>query len=892
MYTIRAFLRAIIRFLIIWAVSAMALGITAWLMPGIDLNAVAPYPQWVMTIVAAFILGMVNVLVRPLLLLLAVPLGFIALFIVGFFINAVMLRLTANLMNGAFVVDGWLPAIVGGIILASVGAILTSILGIDDARSFYEGVIERRLTRERVALPENPTTGLVMLEIDGLSYHHIHKAIDDGYMPNVKQMIAEEGYVLSRTDCGLPSQTSACQTGILFGDNSDIPAFRWYDKARGKLFVSGNDAAEINARYAHGQGLLRGGASINNMMNGDATLSLLTASDLRGGTAEQQRARARDIYLLLLNPNFFMRVLGLFIGESFLEIWQYIRDISAGVEPRLNRLHKGYPFIRAATTVFMREVSGFLTLMQIVRGEPAMYTTWPGYDEVAHHSGPWTKHAFGTLRGFDRYIGTVREIIATKAPRPYELLLLSDHGQSFGPTFLMRYGYTLKEFIERHMPEGTVMVQTSGGDDGSLSVASTAAELGNVQAQGMGGRMGQTAAKQMQKAAERSAETDEETLPAGEKADVTFCGSGNLGQVYFHAFDHRTTLDELNEAYPGMVDAVIGHEGVGIVIVTDADGTPVAHGKNGTRNLHTGEVDGVDPLLPYGDLEVRAWQLRRVADFPSAGDMTIISTLYPDGTVAALEELIGNHGGLGGEQTDSFILHPADMVIPATRSSVDMFPLLDARRDRPAPPRKVEQQVPAADEWAPGNLLRGLQHPSVWGALALRSIILDRTAYRTIAARSELTGPALLLSLVGVAMTALVDNAATGAGFLTMFAGRYILWIVGVLVLHGTAHVLRGKGTFTQTFRAMGFVQAVELLKLLWFIGPIAPLVIPGVALVALFAAWIAVSEAHELRGWRTLLLPVLFTLIIVVGGWALGTLFTGGEFSLNALAQLFGFVP
>ena len=63
-------------------------------------------------------------------------------------------------------------------------------------------------------------------------------------------------------------------------------------------------------------------------------------------------------------------------------------------------------------------------------------------------------------------------------------------------------------------------------------------------------------------------------------------------------------------------------------------------------------------------------------------------------------------------------------------------------------------------------------------------------------------------------------------------------------------------------------------------------------ALVPLFAAWIAVSEAHELRGWRTLLLPVLFTLIIVVGGWALGTLFTGGEFSLNALAQLFGFVP
>ena len=88
-------------------------------------------------------------------------------------------------------------------------------------------------------------------------------------------------------------------------------------------------------------------------------------------------------------------------------------------------------------------------------------------------------------------------------------------------------------------------------------------------------------------------------------ADVTFCGSGNLGQVYFHTFDHRTTLDELNQAFPGMVEAVIAHEGVGLVVATQADGAPVAYGKGGKRNLHTGEVSGQDPLLPYGDVELR-----------------------------------------------------------------------------------------------------------------------------------------------------------------------------------------------------------------------------------------------------------------------------------------------
>jgi uncharacterized membrane protein YvlD (DUF360 family) len=893
MHAIRVFLRAVIRFLIIWVLSAVSLLITDWLLPGIEVTAVGPYPRWVVAMTAAFVLGLVNLLIRPLILLLAVPLGFIVLFVAGFLVNAVMLRMTANLLDSGLIVSGWLPAIIGGIVLASVGAIITSILGIEDADSFYEGVIERQLVRQRVPLPENPSTGLVMLEIDGLSYHHIKKAIDDGYMPNVQQMIEQDGYVLSHTDCGLPSQTSACQTGILFGDNHDIPAFRWYDKARGKLFVSGNDAAEINARYAHGQGLLRGGASINNMMNGDATLSLLTASDLRGGTTEQQRARARDVYLLLLNPHFFMRVLGLFIGESILEVWQYFRDVTAGVQPRLNRLHKFYPFIRSATTVFMREVSGFLTLMQIVRGEPAMYTTWPGYDEVAHHSGPWSKHAFGTLRGFDRYIGSVREIIATKAPRPYELLLLSDHGQSFGPTFLMRYGYTLKEFIERHMPAGTVMVQTSGGDDGSLSVASTAAELGNIQAQGMGGRTGQAAVKQMKKAAEEATDArEQDTALEAQAADVTFCGSGNLGQVYFHAFPHRTTLDELNTAYPGMVEAVIGHEGVGLVVITEADGTPVAHGKRGTRNLHTGEISGEDPLLPYGDVDLRAWQVRRVADFPSAGDLIIVSTLYPDGTVAALEELIGNHGGMGGEQTDSFLLHPADLVVPPTRSSVDIFALLDARRDRPAPPRKVVEATPAADEWAPGNLLGGLRHPSRWAALALRVLTLDRSAFRAIADTSTLTGPALLLSLLGAAVAALVDYPSSGTGFFTVFAGRYLLWVLAVLVLHGTARVLRGKATFTQTFRVMGFAQTVDLLSLLRFINPIEPLVILGVAIYSLFVAWLGVAEAHQFRGWRTLALPVLYGFFVIAGVWALDTLFSGGQLALGSLAARFGFLP
>jgi len=885
MLTIRNILTSFFRFLAIWAISAAALLLTSWLVPGIDLAVVGERSIWATAVAAAFLLGVVNLLVRPLILLLAMPLGFIVLFVVGFFVNAIMLRVTALLLSPGLTVSNWFSAIAGSIVLSVLIGLVASVLNFDDAGMVYETIIQRRLGRQRVALSENPTRGIVMLEIDGLSYHHIRHAIDEGYMPNVREMIERQDYVLSRTESGIPSMTSAAQAGILFGDNSDIPAFRWFDKSENRLFVSSKDAALINGRYAQGRGLLREGASVNNMFNGDAPVSLLTAADLRGGTTEQQRARARDVYTLLLNPNFFTRIIGLVVGEALREVWEYTRDVIGGVQPRLNRLHNGYPLVRAATTVFMREVSGYLTLMQIIRGEPAIYTTWPGYDEVAHHSGPWSKHALNTLRGYDRFIGTVREVIAAHAPRPYELLLLSDHGQSYGATFLQRYGYTLKDFIQEQMPAGTVLTHTTGGDDGLVSVMSLAGELGNVQAQGMGGMVGQAATRRLKDAAERMSAKEETESAAAAGGDVTFCGSGNLAQVYFHAFPRRASLTELQAAYPGMIDAVVQHPGVGVVVATDAAGAPIVFGKGGARNLATGEVSGEDPLLPYGDVELRAWQLRRVAEFASGGDLMVMGALYPDGTVAAMEELIGNHGGLGGEQTDSFLLHPADLHVPPLRGATDLFPLLNARRELPAPPAITHEQD-ERDDWTPSNLIGGLRQARVWTTLALRAAFLNRAAYRAIAAADDMTGPALLISLAGVFVSTLLSSAGNLA---LAFVLRYGLWLVAVIFMHAVARILRGKGTFMESFRVLGFVHAITLIELLRFIPALDAPVAFIANLLALFAVWLGLSQAHRLRGWRTVLMPLLYLLLLVVGVVVGISLISGFGLALETLLARFG---
>jgi hypothetical protein len=147
------------------------------------------------------------------------------------------------------------------------------------------------------------------------------------------------------------------------------------------------------------------------------------------------------------------------------------------------------------------------------------------------------------------------------------------------------------------------------------------------------------------------------------------CGSGNLGQIYFDLYPRRIKRNELDEAYPGLVAALVQHEGIGVVVVADEAGVPLALGKKGQRNLHTGQVRGEDPLKMYGDPDFRAAQVRRVADFPSVGDIMVLSTVYPDGTVAAMEELIGSHGGMGGSRPTRSCSIPATcrLRLPPTR---------------------------------------------------------------------------------------------------------------------------------------------------------------------------------------------------------------------------------
>jgi hypothetical protein len=734
------------------------------------------------------------------------------------------------------------------------------------------------------------------------------KAIADGWMPTLKRMQEEDDYVLSRFDCGLPSQTSACQAGIMFGDNFDIPAFRWYDKDLERLIVSGRDAAMINARYARGEGLMREGSSVNNMLNGDARVSVLTLADLFQASEEQQRRRAEDFYLVLLDPYFLLRTLVLYFGDVIREIYEGIRQQLRKQAPRLNRLAHFYPLIRAATTVLMRDASASLAILDIVRGTPAMYVTWPGYDEVAHHSGPWTTDAFHTLRQYDHVIRRIRDTIANKAPRPYELIILSDHGQSYGWTFKQRYGKSLQEYIEEHMPQGTNVSQSSGGDDGMISVSAMASELDNMQQKKMGGRISRGVMRGARRAVDRGMREQERAQqsttqrlsqppitvhrspitdyrPPDELPNVTVCGSGNLAQVYFDLAARRLTLNELNEAYPGVIDALVQHDGIGIVMAYSETEEPLVFGKKGARNLITNHVTGEDPLTMYGDPNLRAAQLKRLAEFPHNGDLTVISTFYPDGTVAAMEELVGNHGGLGGEQTDAFLFHPDTFEIPETSNSADIFRVLNERRG--AVVVKEEKPVPRGiDAWNPTVLTQGLARVRKWLSVAMRALLLDRWAYRQAAFSPYMTSPALLIALLAQLV---VSVTTLGTFDIVDWLWRFGSWGVTVLFVFAAARLLRGQADFTMTLRASGFAQMGYFIELLTLIPPLALTARIAAIAVTFLGTWLGVSEAHRLRGLRTFLLPFAAIAIGIASILILNILIRGTEMTIENLQRVLG---
>ena len=609
--------------LVSWLATGVALMVAAGVLPGVDIKS------FLGALLVAAVVAALNAVIPPVLAALRLPLTLVLGFLLVLIADALILLVVADISDGVLTVDNFGWALLASLVVAAVSVVLAVFLGSDDT---YAMRIAQRIARRQGIIDRTDVPGLVFLEIDGLALPVLLRAMRDGNAPTMARWLSEGSHRLAEWETDLSSQTGASQAGILLGSNEDISAFRWVEKETATLMTCSAppDCAEIERRRGTGIGLLvDGGASRGNLLSGEAQDVILTVSRM-----EEEKKSNPGYRAFFANGDNATRTLVLFVWEVLLEWTAALRASRRDVRPRG---HRGgiYPFMRGALCVFVRDliVSGVLTDM--MRGRPAVYATFSSYDEVAHHSGLERADTLEALRKLD---GKFAEIDDARryAPRPYEIVVLSDHGQTQGATFKQRNGYGLDELVERSLTSGAVE-GIAGGDEQSSMVGNAVSDA-----------TGKKAKRPKNDVSDR---------------DVVVLGSGNLGLVYLMEERRRLTLEEIDERHPKLIPALRSHPHIGWLLVRSSEHGAVALGPRGAHYLSTGRIEGEDPLAGFSPHAPE--HLLRTDGFEHVADIMVGSFydhVLEEG--CAFEELICFHGGIGGPQTRPFILHPAELEVP------------------------------------------------------------------------------------------------------------------------------------------------------------------------------------------------------------------------------------
>ncbi len=650
------------RTLLVWAVQALAFTLTSLLINFIN-------PKYIRVnslqtaVFAVAVITLLNALLWPILSRILLPFVVLSLGFISLLLNGLMVWIAAWILPGFYLADYWI-AFWMALGITALTLILSHFLTLNDDGTWERNQVLRRMNKKKDKPIETAVPGILFLEIDGLSTPIFQQALKDGHMPNMAKWIEDGSHVLTEWETDTSSQTSASQAGILHGDNSNIPAFRWYDKEAGQICASGDMKylPIMEEEHSNGDGLLAdGGASRGNLLSGDATSVMNTASAI----TDTSKFHTSDFGAFFANPYNASRTLMNFIGDIIQEKKEFRYARKHNVQPILDKHHRGgiYPLIRGAMVVLMMNLNIDTLLGDIFSGVPSAYATFVGYDEIAHHSGVTDPGAFKVLHKLDREFGRLAKAIEA-APRPYHLVILSDHGQSSGATFLQRYGVTLGDFVYQLMEEESSVVGINHGDESNEQVTFLLSDIIHNAKSGLLQSVAHKSQKKVEKKQAKHKEEHTHEKKGGkkeedEKPDIYALASGNLGLISFTAWPKRMTLEEIEAEFPNVVPGLAKHEGVGFVMVDSEKDGPVVIGAKGFYYLDTDEVKGENPLAGFGKRAPD--HLRRTNSFPNCPDILVNSFYDPETNEGcAFEELIGFHGGMGGWQTRPFILHPAE----------------------------------------------------------------------------------------------------------------------------------------------------------------------------------------------------------------------------------------
>jgi len=534
--------------------------------------------------------------------------------------------------------------------------------------------------------------GYVCIQIDGLAYEYLLLAMRRGYMRHLRRWWRRGKLALQRFRPGLPTSTPNAQAGMLFGVEENIPAFRWYERERRQV-INCNDPAgaqfirdEIVGQRA---GALEGGSSYVNFLDGGAERTVFTVAGSHDDSVISRLGGVHLLFLLVFHP---IRILRTIIA-SFRELWAEAYDRWLRPDPEAEQVeHEGlFPLLRVISNVLLRELQTLGLLVDVHSDVPCIFTTYSGYDELGHHFGPASRAALTNLRHIDRRIAEVYRMMRLGASRRYDLIILSDHGQTAARPFSRRFGRTVGEEIGRQLQVEPVQVSGGPDDRWDRHAQYLAREVSNSPLARVPGV--RPATRAVVRHVERRALLSmvrPGTVYVDERAGAVVTCSGSLAHLYLLADgSRRMDYDRIVELYPGLVPYLRRHEGIGPFFVRQAPGRwLVMEAENSAELLMPAEemdpdeegpakdlkrslrrsgdvagggmhsVKGLDPLRHVDPDHENLGELCRFLGFRNAGDVVLFGR-YDGERVICFDDQVGAHSSLGGPQAEPFIMLPA-----------------------------------------------------------------------------------------------------------------------------------------------------------------------------------------------------------------------------------------
>ncbi|MCK5504733.1 MAG: hypothetical protein KAJ10_06200 [Thermodesulfovibrionia bacterium] len=486
---------------------------------------------------------------------------------------------------------------------------------------------------------ETEGKGLILLQIDGISYPALLDAMGQRYTPTLRKLIQKKAYRLVPWYCPPPSNTPSIQAGIMYGINEGIPGFRWFDKKNGKhiSFKDPEAAASVeNALSKKSTGLLKGGSSYLNLYTGGAERSVFTLSTFASeNILKKKKIRQLDIFILfvLYLTNLF-RTAACLISDSIMELVEWFYCLMFSKERRKEGI---FPIIRLLNNVIFRELETMGAVTDIMRGVPAVYLTYNGYDEMAHHRGPRFFGSFRALHGIDRQLRKIERASRSSSMRQYDLFIFSDHGQTASTPFLHLYGERLADLIQMVTSETLEITEFHSPEEVMLHEGSKyMEEFGLI--------LPRLFFKLLDSTHRCFFMEEEGTIPfdwGAEKEQVVISDSGPLSHLYFNFKTERIPTAEIETKYPALLPSLIEHPGIGLIIGRDEKGIA--------------QIIKWDKTLSEGDRD----HLLALSREEKSGDI-ILQGAFDGRKIVNFEEQLSGHGGIGGEQNHPFFLIPPE----------------------------------------------------------------------------------------------------------------------------------------------------------------------------------------------------------------------------------------